>query len=205
MQVPWIVQKAQKRLKSGWARLFAMEATEMQEFSKQMKEAGEGGESLTRISLAVSILAVLVAMVTVLGHRTHTEAVLAQSRAGDQWNLYQAKRIRSDQVAVAMDLLALQPSSNAQGVEKKLEEYRAHQEKWKEDLTEEQNKAHDFEAEVGKAEAKASRYDLGEALLQIGVVLCSITLFTRRRLYFFVGLGLGAAGLLFAGSALLLR
>jgi len=62
-----------------------MEPTEMPEFSKQMKEAGEEGESLTHISLAISILAVLVAMVTVLGHRTHTEAVLAQARAGDKW------------------------------------------------------------------------------------------------------------------------
>ena len=53
-----------------------MEATEIPEFSKQMKEGGE--ESLTSISLAISILAVLVAMVTVLGHRSHTQAVLVQ-------------------------------------------------------------------------------------------------------------------------------
>jgi hypothetical protein len=51
-----------------------MEPIEMQEFSKQMKEGRE--ESLTSISLAISILAVFVAMVTVLGHRSHTTAVL---------------------------------------------------------------------------------------------------------------------------------
>ena len=50
-----------------------MEANEVQEFAKQMKESGEG-ESLRSISLGISILAVLVAMVTVLGHRSHTEA-----------------------------------------------------------------------------------------------------------------------------------
>ena len=55
-----------------------------------MKEGGE--ESLTSISLAISILAVLVAMVTVLGHRAHTEAVLLQARSGDQWNLYAPRR-----------------------------------------------------------------------------------------------------------------
>lgn len=60
-----------------------MEADEVQEFAKQMKESGEErGESLKSISLGISILAVLVAMVTVLGHRSHTEAVLMQSRAG---------------------------------------------------------------------------------------------------------------------------
>ena len=69
-----------------------MEATEIDEFSKEMREGGESG--MRRVSLAISVLAVLVAMVTVLGHRTHTEAVLAQTRAADQWNLYQAKKIR---------------------------------------------------------------------------------------------------------------
>jgi hypothetical protein len=62
-----------------------MEPTEMQEFAKQVKEGGE--ESLINISLAISIQAVLVAKVTVLGHRTHTEAVLTQARATEEWNL----------------------------------------------------------------------------------------------------------------------
>lgn len=185
-----------------------MEPTEIQEFSNRLKESGkhgDEGESLTRISLAISILAVLVAMVTVLGHRSHTEAVLSQSRAGDQWNEYQAKKIRSDQVAVAMDLLALQPSSNPGAVEKKMESYREHQTKWKDELAEEQKQAKEFESEVTHAEHQAGRYDLGEALLQISVVLCSITLFTRRRLYFFLGLSIGTAGLLIAASALLVH
>ncbi len=182
-----------------------MEASEMQEFSKQMKEAGEAGESLTSISLAISILAVLVAMVTVLGHRTHTEAVLSQARASDMWNEYQAKKIRFDQAGVATDLLSLQPNANAAAVEKKLDDYKSHQEKWTEELNEEMKQAREFEADVERAEHKAGRYDMGEALLQIGVVLCSITLFTRRRLYFVLGLGLGVAGLLFAASGLLVH
>lgn len=180
-----------------------MEADEVQEFAKQMKESGEGGESLRSISLGISILAVLVAMVTVLGHRSHTEAVLMQSRAGDQWNEYQAKKIRMDNLSVDIDLLALQPSNNAAAVAAKTKEYQAHIEKWKSDLDEEQAKAREFEQEVTRAEAKAARYDLGEALLQISVVLCSITLFTRKRAYFLLGLSIGATGIIVAFSALL--
>jgi hypothetical protein len=179
-----------------------MEANEVNEFAKQMKEAGEEGESLKAISLAISILAVLVAMVTVLGHRSHTEAVLSQSRAGDTWNQYQAKKIRSEQVDLNTDVLSLQPNSNGEAVEKKLAEYRVHQEKWTKELTALEDQAHEFETEVKHAEAQASRYDLGEALLQIGVVLCSITLFTRRHIYFAGGLILGVAGIIFAASAL---
>jgi hypothetical protein len=182
-----------------------MEADEVQEFANQMKESGEGGESLKVISLGISILAVLVAMVTVLGHRSHTEAVLMQSRAGDQWNEYQAKKIRMDNLSVDVDLLALQPSSDAAAVAAKTKEYQAHIEKWKAELAEEQEKARDFEREVGHAEAQAARFDLGEALLQISVVLCSITLFTRKRAYFLLGLSLGVAGIVVALAAFLVH
>jgi hypothetical protein len=179
-----------------------MEADEVQEFANQMKESGEGSESLKSISLGISILAVLVAMVTVLGHRSHTEAVLMQSRAGDQWNEYQAKKIRMDNLSVTLDLLDIEPTTDAAATSAKREEYKAHIAKWKSDLAEEQEKARDFETEVGNAESKAARYDLGEALLQIAVVLCSITLFTRRRAYFLLGLTIGVAGLIVAATAL---
>jgi hypothetical protein len=184
-----------------------MEPTEIQEFSEHLKEAHEHhiGESLNTISLAISILAVLVAMVTVLGHRSHTEAVLLQSRAGDQWNEYQAKKIRMENLAVDVDLLALQPSNDSGAVAAKTLEYLAHIEKWKTDLVGEQAKAREFEFEVSLAERHASRYDLGEALLQIAVILCSVTLFTRNHSYFILGLVMGAVGMLIAASALLVH
>jgi hypothetical protein len=180
-----------------------MEATEMDEFSKQMRESGESG--MRRVSLAISVLAVLVAMVTVLGHRTHTEAVLMQTRAADQWNLYQAKKIRQEQVSTATDLLSLQPSANEAGVQKKLVEYKTHMEKWNQEIAEEQQKAQDLEHEVDRAERRADRYDLGEAMLEIAVVLSSITLLTRQHMYFILGLLLGLVGLIAAASALLVH
>ena len=100
-------------------------------------------------------------------------------------------------------MLALQPSDDPAAVAAKTKEYKAHIEKWKTDLAEEQDKAHEFEREVAKAEAKAARFDLGEALLQIAVVLSSITLFTRNRAFFLLGLTIGAAGIVVAFSALL--
>ncbi|MDQ2944889.1 MAG: DUF4337 domain-containing protein [Acidobacteriota bacterium] len=180
-----------------------MEPTEIDEFRKQIQEGGEA--RMTTVSLAISILAVLVAMVTVLGHRSHTEAVLAQARASDQWNEYQAKKIRQTSFAVAADLLTLQPNANAAAVEKKLDDYKKHNEKWKDELAEEQKKAQELEAEVAHAERSAGHYDLGEALLQIAVVLSSITLLTRQRMFFVGGLLLGIAGAVIAGWALLLH
>jgi Domain of unknown function (DUF4337) len=176
-----------------------MEPTEMQEFAKQVKEGGE--ESLTSISLAISILAVLVAMVTVLGHRTHTEAVLMQGKASDTWNEYQAKKIRMENLSVVVDQMALQPSVDAKATAAKVADYKGHIAKWNDDLKEESDKAKEYEEEVRRAEAKAVRFDIGEALLQISVVLSSITLFTRKRSFFFGGLSLGAVGLVVALTA----
>ncbi len=180
-----------------------MEATEMQEFAKQVKEGGE--ESLTNISLAISILAVLVAMVTVLGHRSHTEAVLMQSRAGSEWNLYEAKKIREDSLSVVVDQLALQPTLDAKTTATKLAEYKEHMARWSVELQEEKDQADEYQDQVELAERKAVRFDLGEALLQIAVVLSSITLFTRKRSFFVGGLSLGAIGIMAAASAWLVR
>ena len=180
-----------------------MEANEISEFSQEMNEAGEGG--MRHIALIISVLAVLVAMVTVLGHRTHTEAILMQSRAADQWNQYQAKKIRQGQISSTSDLLSLQPSANDVAVQHKLGEYKTHLEKLNADLVEEQQKAEDLEHEVRISERKANRYDLGEALLQIAVVLASITLLTKQQVYFLLGIALGLGGLLTAASTVLIH
>lgn len=177
-----------------------MEAHEIQEFAHQMKEAGEGRESLKLISLAISILAVIVAMVTVAGHRAHTEAILMQSRAADQWNEYQAQKIRMDNLSVTVDQMNLRPALSPAAA-LKLQQYETHIAKWHTDLAREEKVAEDYEHKVEQAEKHAARYDLGEALLQIGVVLCSITLFTLARAYFLMGLSLGLIGILVAVSA----
>ncbi len=180
-----------------------MEAAEVSEFAKEMREAGEA--SMTRVSLIISVLAVLVAMVTVLSHREHTKAVLSQARASDQWGEYQGRRIRQAQFAFAQDLLTWQPGLSASTQSSKTAQYKAAQERLQGQLDEDTHKARDLEIEVEAAEKKAARYDLGEALLQISVVLASITLLTKRWWYVLGAVVLGSAGILAACSALFLR
>jgi hypothetical protein len=181
----------------------AMEASEINEFSKQIQEGGEA--RMMRVSLLISVLAVLVAMVTVLGHREHTEAILAQARATDTWNEYQARKMRLQQVSIAEDVLTLQPSSDDAAVQAKLRDYRSHTAKWQTELDQTHDRALELEGEVELAERKAARFDLGEALLQISVVLASITLLTRQHRYTLTAMALGLIGLLTAMSTLLVR
>jgi len=181
-----------------------MGANEAQEL-KENAEHGSQESVLRPVAFTMSLLAVLVAVTTVLGHRTHTEAVLEQNKATDQWNFYQAKKIRSNDTALVTDLLSVVTISDKAAASKVLEGYREHQAKWNEDLKQEQEKAEAFEAKVEQAEARADRYDLGEALLEIGLVITSVTLLTRRRIYWYFGLVFALGGIASAASVIFLR
>lgn len=181
-----------------------MEANEAHELQEHA-EHGSQESALRPVAFTMSLLAVLVAITTVLGHRTHTEAVLYQNKATDQWNEYQAKKIRSYNTSLESDLLRVVTTANKDEAEKIAETYTNHQEKWNADLKEEQEKAAELEKKVEEAEARADRYDLGEALLEIGLVITSVTLLTRNRLYWYFGMVFSLVGILSSVSVLTLK
>lgn len=173
-----------------------MEANEAQELQENA-EHGEQDKSLRPVAFTMSVLAVLVAVTTVLGHRTHTEAVLNQAKASDKWNEYQAVKIRSSDLAAAQKLRSLFTLADKDKIakaEKDAAEDADHQKKWAEDLPGLKKEAEEFEAEVRLAEHRADYYDLGEALLEIGLVVSSVTLLTRSRIYWFLGIAASIVG-----------
>jgi hypothetical protein len=181
-----------------------MEANEAHELQEHA-EHGAHEASMRPVAFTMSVLAVLVAVTTVLGHRTHTEAVLDQNKATDQWNEYQAKKIRSYNTGLSADLLGILVVADKDKSAKIAKAYADHQAKWTDDLKEGQDKAEALEKKVEEAEARADRYDLGEALLEIGLVVTSVTLLTRSRIYWFLGLVFAAGGIVSALSVLLLK
>ncbi len=176
-----------------------MEANEAHELQEHAEHGSQ--EGMRPVAFTMSVLAVLVAVTTVLGHRTHTEAVLDQNRATDKWNEYQAHKIRSNDTALAEDLLSVVAISDKTAAEKIAKVYADHQAKWADDLKRAKDEADVLESKVAKAEARANRFDLAEALLEIGLVITSVTLLTRSRLYWFFGMGFALAGIASAVSA----
>ena len=181
-----------------------MEPQEAQELEEQHEHAA-GHPSLRPVSFTISVLAVLVAIVTVLGHRSHTQAVLYQAKASDQWNLYQAKKIRQNDTGLTADLLTALQVRDKDEADKIVNGYRSHLAKWDQDLTDSEKQARELEEKVEQAEHRANRFDLGEALLEIGLVVASITLLTRQRGYWFMGMTFGAAGVVAAALGFLIR
>jgi hypothetical protein len=181
-----------------------MEANEAHELIENHEHASENA-SLRPVAFAMSILAVLVAITTLLGHRASTEAVLSQARASDQWNEYQAKRIRQHEAALGASLLATLPLADTSAANALKVKYLTEIQQWSGELKDESDKARELEAEVRRAERREDRFDLGEALLEIGLVITSIALLTRQRMYAVVGCALGAAGVIAAGLAFLIH
>ncbi len=181
-----------------------MEANEAQELQENA-EHGSSESSLRPVALTMTVLAVLVAVVTVLGHRTHTEAILNQDKATDQWNYYQAHKIRANDTALAEDLLSVVTIADKDAAKKIAKGYADHQAKWADDLKGEQDQAEALETKVEQAEARGDRFDLAEALLEIGLVITSVTLLTRTRVYWYIGIFFSIAGIASAASVLLLK
>jgi ribosome-binding ATPase YchF (GTP1/OBG family) len=180
-----------------------MEANEVHELHEHAEHAQES--AMRPVAFTMAVLAVLVAITTVMGHRTHTEAVLDQNKATDQWNEYQAKKIRSYNTALESDLLGVVNLADKDKAAKLAKSYTDHQAKWNEDLKQEQETAEALEKKVESAEARADRFDLGEALLEIGLVVTSVTLLTRSRIYWVFGMGFAAAGVISALAAFLVH
>lgn len=181
-----------------------MEVNEAQELQEHA-EHGAHESPMRPVAFTMSVLAVLVAVTTVLGHRTHTDAVLTQNKATDQWNFYQAHKIRDNDTELTSDMLGVIAVTNPAAAEKLSKTYADHRVKWADELKQEQDEATALDADVGRAERRASRYDLAEALLEIGLVITSVTLLTRHRGYWYFGMAFALAGIVSAASVLLLR
>lgn len=170
-------------------------------------ERGEHGDYkyTVPVSVTISVLAVLVAGVSLLGHRAHTEELLRQSQATDQWAFYQAKNIRLHEMQGIADLLGALAPQDKEKTAAVREKYLKETERYegnKEDISE---KAKDLEKERDLISRRADRFDGGEALLEVGLVICSITLLTKRRGFWFTGMVVGAMGVVMGLTGLFLH
>lgn len=180
-----------------------MEANEASELKEQ---AEKGGESALRpVAFTMSVLAVLVAVTTVLGHRAETRAVLKRGDATDVWNEYQAKKNRAYDTYLTTEALSVLTLADKEKAAKDIKEWSGHQEKWADDFKEEQKEAKSLEEEVKLAEDKAKFFDLAETLLEIGLVVSSVTLLTRSRIYWYLGIGASAVGVVSVVWGLLIK
>ena len=166
-------------------------------------ESEHGADPLgQKVGILAAVLAVGLAIVSIVSHRTHTEAIMAKSSANDAWAHYHSTRVKYHNLELGESLIQVL-GGKGEAAEKALAGYAAQ----KKDYT---GRAAVIQAEAEKddhaaeaAEHRALRYDLGEGLLEISLVLSSLYFISRKKMFPVIGVAAGIAGSVIAITGLL--
>lgn len=161
-------------------------------------EGHESDPTGKTVGVLAAILAVLLAVVTIASHRTHTAAIMHKSTANDDWSYYQANSIKLHNVELGEGLLSVL-DAKGDAADKLRAKYEDQQKKYSEQKDAQQEKAQKSDEAAEQDEHRALRYDFGEGLLEIGLVLSSLYFISRKKMFPVMGIIAGLAG---AGIAL---
>jgi len=148
-----------------------------------------------RVAVTLSILAVLVAIATLLGHRASTEEIVLQTKATDQWALFQAKNIRLHEMQGFADLLGTLSPVDKEKTEALRAKYLKETDRYEQEKDEVSEQAKELEKEGESSSRRADRYEAGEVILEIALIICSLALLTKKRIFWWSGIALGLIGL----------
>jgi|SRR5581483_649000 len=146
-----------------------------------------------RVGVMVGIIGIILAVVTILAHRAHTQAVIERTDANDQWSYYQSKKLRQHLAEIGSSLatgLATDPAR----VQALVEKLSKDKDRYAHESDEIQKKAEEKVSASEHEEVRAVRFDIGEGLLELGMVLSSLYFLSKNRLFPIVGSVAAAAG-----------
>ena len=149
-----------------------------------------GDHFAQRVGVAIGVIGIILAIVTIGSHRAHTQAVINRTEENDQWSFYQAKKIRQQILDVGVDLARTLTSdeSRVQGV---VDKYSKQSARYADETQDIEKEAHAKHEQTAREEGRAIRLDIGEGFLELGLVLSSLYFLSKRK--FFPVLGITAA------------
>ncbi|MEP7306264.1 MAG: DUF4337 domain-containing protein [Acidobacteriota bacterium] len=165
---------------------------EVQELSEATEHAyGQTGRT---VGLTMAVVAALLASVTLMGHRLHTEETVQQTKAADGWAFFQAKNNRSHMYAADAKLAELiGPQGASVAKEWRL---KAEEEKREADGVRVENEKLDEDTHA--IARRATFFDASEICLEIAIVLCSIALLTGSQIFWKISFAGTAIGMVVA-------
>lgn len=164
-----------------------------------------------KVAMTMAIVAACLASVTLASHREHNQTILEQAQAttlhtreSDMWNFYQAKNIRTHEYnafaalvgSLSKEAVVEEKASKAKEYwekkaktyeDKDLKDLKRDAEKLKAEATEHEHLSH-------LAHKRSNFFDGGELLIELALVICSISLLTKMRGFWYSGIALCAAG-----------
>ena len=185
-----------------------METREVLEHVERAEVAAERQETAGRnAAVVVSVMAAMLAIASLAGSRASTEAILAQAKASDTWNEFQANSLKRHvnlDDAAQLRILAAGGPAAAEAEKQATALEQAVKDKYQPAQDDLMPKALDLEHERDMAEARHRGFQTSEAAFQIGIVLSSISIVARARWLLIVGGGLGVIGMVLGANAFVL-
>jgi hypothetical protein len=171
-----------------------------------------GKKFTKRVALVTAIFAVVLAITSLGGNNAMKEMLLAQQQASDQWAFYQAKAIRehlyrSQKLRLEIDLIergSLMKSDVKERVEGMLKKLTDEEARYNIEKKEIEKEAKKLEHERDVNRGKDRYFDYGEVLLQIAIVLASVSILSGSRPVFYFALTGAILGALFSLNGFLL-
>ena len=142
------------------------------------------------VALSAALLAAFAAITSLLAGHHANEAMIEQIKASDQWAYYQAKGIKAATLGAKQDLLIALGKAPSDADRQKSEQYKQDQENISEKATE-------LESSSAVHLSHHVIFARGVTMFQVAIAIAAISVLTRRRRFWFVGLGFGAIGLFF--------
>ena len=175
-------------------------------------EEQKGKTFTKRVALTTAIFAVILAITSLGGNNAMKEMLLAQQQASDQWAFYQAKVIRehlyrSQKLRLEADLLErgnlMKPDAKEriESMVKKMAEEEARYGAEKKEIEQEAKKL-EHERDVNRN--RDPYFDYAEVLLQIAIVMASISILSGSRPIFYFAIVGAFLGTLFSLNGYLL-
>jgi hypothetical protein len=163
------------------------------EAGQDEKPEGKRSEMVTS-AITAAVLAVCAAVGSLLSGHAANEAILAQTKATDQWAYYQAKSTKAHVYEVGAEIVTALSSSSEQARPSR-ERFRAESKRYDSEKEEIKHEAEALEAESRTEFHKHQRFALAIAMFQVGIVLASVSILVRFRPLYYLSVVAGAVGL----------
>jgi hypothetical protein len=162
-----------------------------------------------RVALVTAVYAVVLAIAALGGNHAMKEMLLAQQQSSDQWAFYQAKVIRehlyrAQKMRLELDLATGGPAAARETMEalrRKLDEEEKRYNAEKKDI---EKDAKRLEALRDGFQARDPYFLIAEALLQIAIVLSSVSILARSGLTFSFSVVLAVVGAVLTANGYLM-
>ena len=149
-----------------------------------------------RVALTIAILAICLSFIANLGDNSKTSSILKTSEASDQWNYFQAKSTKAQLAAMHGDLIMrLSSEDRSDDARNRAVQLGKDAQRYDVEKGEIKKQAESLTAQAAHFSAINDRCDQAALLLQIAVVVCSVSILGQSHKFWWLGMLLGVAGI----------